>query len=95
MLTITDTAAEAIQGVVSTEEAPEGAGLRIVAHPEGQPEGALEVSVAQLPAEEDAVVEEAGAQVFLEPRAAEVLDDKVLDAQIEGSQVRFSVGEQG
>ena len=44
--------------------------------------------------EEDQVVEESGAQVFLEPHAAEALDDKVLDAEIEGGEVRFAVGEQ-
>jgi hypothetical protein len=32
--------------------------------------------------------------VFLEPHAAEALDDKVLDAEIEGGEVRFAVGEQ-
>jgi hypothetical protein len=46
------------------------------------------------PAEDDQVVEESGAQVFLEPHAAEALDDKVLDAEIERGEVRFAVGEQ-
>ena len=96
MLAITDTAAEAINGIVTSQEAPETAGLRIVARTENQPEGALEVSVAATPAEDDEVVEESGAQVFLEPRAAEVLDDKVLDAEVnEQGQVRFAVGQQG
>jgi len=94
MLTITDRAAEAIKGIVASPEVPEGAGLRIVARPGGQPEGALEVSIAALPAEEDKVVEESGAQVFLEPAAAEALDDKVLDAEVEGGEVRFAVGEE-
>jgi iron-sulfur cluster assembly protein len=94
MLTITDTAAEAIKGIVASREVPEGAGLRISTRPESPAEGAFEVSVAPVPAEEDQVVEEAGAQVFLEPHAAEALDDKVLDAEIEGSEVRFAVGEQ-
>jgi iron-sulfur cluster assembly protein len=95
MLAITDKAVEAINGIVSSQEA-ETAGVRIVAHAESEPEHALEVSVAAVPAEDDEVVEEAGAQVFLEPRAAEALDDKVLDAQVdELGQVTFSVGEQG
>lgn len=96
MLAITDTAAEAIKGIVSSQEGPESAGLRIVSRPESQPEGALEVSVAATPAEDDEVVQESGAQVFLEPRAAEALDDKVLDANIdEQGQVRFAVGDRG
>ncbi len=95
MLAITDRAAEAIKGIIASQEVPESAGLRIVARPEGQPEEALEVSVAATPAEDDEVVEEAGAQVFLEPRAAGALDDKVLDAEVdEQSRVRFAVGTQ-
>jgi iron-sulfur cluster assembly protein len=73
---------------------PEGAGLRIATRRESPAEAAFEVSVAPVPAEEDQVVEESGAQVFLEPHAAEALDDKVLDAEIEGGEVRFAVGEQ-
>jgi iron-sulfur cluster assembly protein len=43
----------------------------------------------------DAVVEEDGAHVFLEPAAAVVLDGKSLDAQVnEQGQVAFSVSEQ-
>jgi iron-sulfur cluster assembly protein len=93
MLTITHTAAEAIKGIVASPQVPEGAGLRIATRPESPAEGAFEVTVAPVPAEEDQVVEESGAQVFLEPRAAEALDDKVLDAEIEGGEVRFAVGE--
>ena len=94
MLTITDTAAEAIKGIVASPEAPEGGGLRIVARSQAGAEGTLEVSVAAIPAEDDQIIEESGAQVFLEPLAAQALDDKVLDAEIEGGQVRFAVGEQ-
>jgi hypothetical protein len=32
--------------------------------------------------------------VFLEPRAASYLDDKQLDAYVEGQQVRFTVSDQ-
>jgi iron-sulfur cluster assembly protein len=94
MLAITDTAAEAIKGIVASPQVPEGAGLRIATRPETPAEGPFEVSVAPVPAEEDQVVEESGAQVFLEPHAAEALDDKVLDAEIEGGEVRFAIGQQ-
>ncbi len=40
------------------------------------------------------MVEESGAHIFLEPPAAEAHDDKLLDAQVEGGQVRFTVSEQ-
>jgi iron-sulfur cluster assembly protein len=93
MLATTDAAAEAIKGVVSSRGAPEGAALRIATPPEGAPEGGLEVALAAIPAEDDDVVDEGGAHVFLESRAAEALDDKLLDAQVEGGQVRFTVSE--
>jgi Fe-S cluster assembly iron-binding protein IscA len=46
--------------------------VRIAAPPEGAPEGRLEVALAATPAEEDQVIEEGGAHVFLESRAADV-----------------------
>jgi Fe-S cluster assembly iron-binding protein IscA len=42
------------------------------------------------PAEHDQVVDEHGAHVFLAPHAASCLDDKLLDAYIDGQQVRFA-----
>ena len=94
MLAITDAAAEAIKGVVSSQAAPEGAGLRIATPREAAPEGGLEVALAAVPAEDDEVIDTGGARVFLESRAAEALDDKLLDAQVEGGRVRFTVSEQ-
>jgi hypothetical protein len=40
------------------------------------------------------VVEEQGARVFLEPEAAALLDDKVLDARVEQNQVAFRIADQ-
>jgi Fe-S cluster assembly iron-binding protein IscA len=37
------------------------------------------------------VIEEQGARVFLEPEAASLLDDKVLDASVEHNQVAFTI----
>lgn len=95
MLAITDTAAEAIRGIVAAPEIPAGAGLRIatVAQPAGQA-AALEVTVAETPAETDQVVSESGARVFVEADAIPLLDDKLLDAQIEGTRVGFMLAEQ-
>lgn len=94
MLTITDTAAEAIRGIVAAPELPEGAGLRIATSPGAEQAGALEVSVAETPAETDQVVAESGARVFVEADAVPLLDDKLLDAQIEGTRVGFTLSEQ-
>jgi iron-sulfur cluster assembly protein len=53
----------------------------------------LQVSVVLLPAEDDEVIEEQGARVFLEPEAAALLDDKVLDASVEHNQVAFTIAD--
>jgi Fe-S cluster assembly iron-binding protein IscA len=95
VLTITHEAAEAIDAVVhSGQEAPDSAGLRIArgVTPEGQ-EG-LTLSVTDGPAPEDAVLEAEGTPVFLDSGAAEVLDDKVLDARVQDGQVGFMLRDQ-
>jgi iron-sulfur cluster assembly protein len=94
VLAITDTAAEAIRGIVAAPELPDGAGLRIATQPSGGDAAALEVSVAETPADTDQVVSEAGARVFVEADAVPLLDDKLLDAQIEGTRVGFMLSDQ-
>jgi iron-sulfur cluster assembly protein len=94
VLAITENAAEAIQTIVaSSPEVSEKGGLRILARSEGQQEK-FELTIAAIPAEDDEVVEEHGAHVFLDPEAASYLDDKVLDARVEGNQVGFALKEQ-
>jgi len=50
--------------------------------------------VVALPGEDDEVVEEQGARVFLDPAAASLLEDKVLDASLEQNQVAFTIADQ-
>jgi Fe-S cluster assembly iron-binding protein IscA len=52
------------------------------------------LSVVPLPAEDDEVIDEQGARVFLEPEAASLLDEKVLDASVEQDQVAFTIADQ-
>lgn len=96
MLVVTEAAAEVVKSLTSTPETPEGSGLRIAPSttaPESP--GALEVTAAPGPAENDQVIEAAGAHVYLEPQVAVYLDDKVLDAQIDSEgQPHFSLGMQ-
>ena len=54
----------------------------------------FQLSVVQLPAEDDEVIEEQGARVVLEPEAASLLEDKVLDASVEQDQVAFTIADQ-
>ena len=83
MLTLTPNAATAIRALVEASDLPdEMAGLRIANEPDQ--EAALSLSLAALPAEDDQVVDESGARVFLAPQAAMLLDDKALDAASDG-----------
>lgn len=96
MLAITDHAAEAIRSLAAEAELPDGGGLRIAAP---EPEQGLELSLAGQPDADDVVLSGDGVAVFLEPTAAGVLDDKVLDVQpvagTDGEQeLRFAIGPQ-
>ena len=97
MLALTQNAAQAVEAIVSRSELPDSAGLRISAPPPAQdspqPSGSLQMGVVEAPQPDDEVVE--GASLYLEQEAAQFLDDKVLDADVEGDQVRFSFAEQG
>ena len=94
LLALTDDAVEAVRNIVSSsDELPETGGLRMVAEPAGT-QANLQLSVVAQPAEEDEVIEEQGVRVFLEPEAAALLDDKVLDASMEQNQVEFTIADQ-
>ena len=92
MLTITQEAASVIEQIVSSTETPDSAGLRIAS---GRQPGHFELAVTVVPGEDDVVIDDWGAPVFLEPQAAAELDDKILDATVEGDGVpHFSITEQ-
>ena len=94
LLALTDTAVQAVKDIVSaSEQASETGGLRLAAERVGA-QANLQLSVVSLPAEDDEVIEEQGARVFLEPEAASLLDDKVLDASVEHNQVAFTIADQ-
>lgn len=93
MLAITPTAVQAIQGLTSQPGVPEGAGLKLSASqtPEGT---SIELSLVEGPAETDLVHEADEAHVFVEAPLAPLLDDKVLDAGVDGDQVSFRLVQQ-
>ena len=94
MLALTENAVEAVRDIVSSsDEASETSGLRMVAEREGM-QANFHLSVVPLPAEDDEVIDEQGARLFLEPKAASLLDDKVLDALVEQDQVAFTIADQ-
>jgi iron-sulfur cluster assembly protein len=94
VLALTDSAVEAVKALVeSSDDAVDTSGLRMVAEP--TPVGTnLRLSVVSLPAEDDEVIEDQGARVFLEPDAASLLDDKVLDASVDQGQLAFTLADQ-
>jgi iron-sulfur cluster assembly protein len=93
LLALTDNAVQAVRDIVSaSEQVPETGGLRLVAERAGT-QANFQLSVVSLPAEDDEVIEEQGARVFLEPEAASLLDDMVLDASVEHNQVAFTIAE--
>jgi iron-sulfur cluster assembly protein len=90
-LQMTDTAAEAVRLISNGSGLEPEPGLRISAGPPS-PEGTpLEIGLAPEAGPSDQTVEEGGAKIYLEPVVAPALDDKVLDAEIEGDQVRFEL----
>jgi iron-sulfur cluster assembly protein len=94
LLALTDSAVQAVKHIVSSsDEASETRGLRLVAERAGT-QANFHLNVVPMPAEDDEVIEEQGARVFLEPEAASLLDDKVLDASVEHNQVAFTIADQ-
>jgi len=94
MLALTDSAAEAVRALVeASDETAETGGLRVVADHEGETVS-LEFNVVVLPGEDDEVVEEQGARVFLEAKAAALLADKVLDASVDADRIAFMLADQ-
>lgn len=83
MLTLTTTAADVIRNLSTQSSAdPSDRGVRISSQPDTA--GALMLSVADGPEATDKIIESEGARVFLDPTAASLLDDKSLDADVDG-----------
>lgn len=80
MLTLTENATTAVKHLIDQVPA-DTAGLRIAQAP--SPEQGYAVSLADGPVEGDAVVEDAGARVYVDPVATVDLDDRVLDAHVD------------
>ena len=97
MLAVTNQAASAIDNIIAAREGmSDEAGVRIKTEigtsESGVPEQALSLQVVEAPEAGDEVLEEV--PVFLEPEAAALLDDKLLDADLSSDQVRFALKDQ-
>lgn len=91
MLMMTETAAETVRLISAGSGLAPDPGLRISAGPPTADGTPLEIGLAAEAEPSDQTVEERGARIYLEELVAPALDDKVLDAAIEGDQVRFSL----
>jgi len=90
MLTLTENASTIVKDIASRTSRDEGAGLRISTDP--GLDSVFSVTAAEHPEPGDQVVEQDGATVYLEPRAAEELNDKVLDGGVDQTgNVQFSI----
>lgn len=92
MLTLTDQAAETIRTLISQPGVPSDTGLRM-SLPEGDSSGLTLSLEARQPG--DAVIEDSGARVFVQADAADILEDRELDGQLdEHGQASFILGSQ-
>ena len=87
---VTETAAAAIANLVEGEGLESG-GLRLTAERDEQGEIGIHLDVVTEPEAGDEVVAAHGAQVFLDPSAADALADKVLDAEGHGDHYHFGI----
>jgi iron-sulfur cluster assembly protein len=93
VLTLTENASTVVKTIVDQSIEGAEAGLRISQDAEDSP--ALHVIATAQPLPGDRVLEEDGARVFLEETAAETLEDKVLDAQVDDNGgVQFTISVQ-
>ena len=94
MLTLTPTAADAVRRLVDDAPTDTAEGLRI-APGEASPAGtSLALSIVDGPEVDDQEISDGGARVYLEQEVAMFMDDKVLDAEVEETGVRFSIRDQ-
>jgi Fe-S cluster assembly iron-binding protein IscA len=96
MLTLTPTATDAVRALVANMDVDDDTGgLRICAGQAAEQGSSLELSLVNGPEATDKEIDAGGAHVFLEPVVDEMLDDKVLDAQLDSGRVRFVLMERG
>jgi iron-sulfur cluster assembly protein len=91
MLTITSNAAEAIREIVQSTDVPDEGGIRISIARQNGAQASLELALSPAPLEGDEVLDADGAHVFLDELAAMALEDKSLDAQIDGGEISFGI----
>lgn len=92
MLTLTPIANAALEAILESPEAPDGASVRLArgAGSDGQPSIGLMI-VQDVDTADEHIENPTGVDVYVAPDAAEELDDQVLDAEIAEDHVAFSL----
>jgi iron-sulfur cluster assembly protein len=91
MLTVTEAAAQAINSLVTKNQMPDTAGLRISPAGHTSRSEGIGLSIAAAPADDDTVLEAHGAKVFLAPTVVYELHEQQLDVENDNDQPRFFV----
>jgi Fe-S cluster assembly iron-binding protein IscA len=92
MLTLTQNAEEAVRQIVANSPIAEDTGGLRIAPGEPTPDGVpLELTIVGSPEPDDTDAGTPAAHVYLEPTAAEALEDKVLDAEVDGNNIGFAL----
>lgn len=93
MLALTQSAADAVEAMITQTDVPDSAVVRISSQEaedaSGAPATELQVTLAEQPEEGDVLIE--GIALSIEPQTLAFLDDKVIDAEIEDGGVRFAL----
>ena len=92
MLTVTPAAAAAVTAILQDPELPPGAGLRLQLATGSAGEQAIGITIVSGPVEDDELASAApDDNVFVAHDVVHVLDDQVLDAEIDGQSVAFTI----
>ena len=85
---------EAVRAICELTEPESVDGIRLYAGTgrfsrDGTP--SIQIEVAESPGVEDTVLEAEGARLFLDSETLRVLDDKIVDADLSGDEIRFVI----
>jgi Fe-S cluster assembly iron-binding protein IscA len=81
---LTEHAQTVVRTLTQDPQAPESAGLRISPGTEG-----FELMLVAEPVPGDALIDDGGARVFVEPQVAQLFAEETLDAQVVDGNVNF------
>ena len=91
MLTLTPEAVQAVDTILSSDEVPEDAGLRIAPTPD---DSQLSLQLAEAPAQGDQIIEQEGARVFVDAQVAPMVDAALLHAEAQDGRIAFGLAPQ-